>query len=72
MAMSSCPKCDNHFFELVESEPRTSNWKYYYLQCTYCGAVVGFTDYHNLGNLMEKQSEAIKKIAQQLKVVVDL
>ena len=72
MASSTCPKCGNHSFELVEHEPTRSAWKYNYLQCASCGAVVGLTDFFNLGHMLELQAIAIKKIASKLGVHVEL
>jgi hypothetical protein len=72
MAMSSCPKCGGHIFELEERAPSGSNFKPQFVQCASCGAVVGAMDYYNIGSLIHQQNEAIKKIASALNVYVDL
>ena len=45
MAISTCPKCDSHYFEMKEAEPNGSKYKIMFIQCSSCGAVVGTTDY---------------------------
>lgn len=72
MAISKCPNCDNLFFELKEASPTNAAYKYSYVQCAMCGTVVGVTEYLNIGALILKQNEAIKKIARALNVHVDL
>lgn len=54
MAMSSCPKCQNHSFELKANEPQGSKFKIMFIQCTSCGTVVGVTDFYNIPSLLEK------------------
>jgi uncharacterized Zn finger protein len=49
MAISACPKCGNHTFEMKLAEPHNSNYKINLVQCMSCGTVVGVTDYYNLG-----------------------
>lgn len=41
MALSSCPKCEAHQFELKENKPIGSHVSIQLVQCTACGAVVG-------------------------------
>lgn len=53
MARSSCPKCDNHSFELVQGTPTNSKFNFMYIQCSSCGAVVGVMDYYNIGAKLE-------------------
>ncbi|RYZ94261.1 MAG: hypothetical protein EOO68_20595 [Moraxellaceae bacterium] len=55
MAKSTCPKCSNGSFEMVESDNvKDSKFKIMFIQCTSCGAVVGTTDFYNIPNLLEK------------------
>lgn len=54
MAMSTCPKCDSHHFEMKEAEPTGSRFKIMFIQCASCGAVVGVTDFHNIPFLLAK------------------
>jgi uncharacterized Zn finger protein len=72
MAMSSCPKCGNHAFQLQENTPTGSAYKLMFVQCSSCGSVVGVMDYFNIGTLIKQQNEAIKKIAGALNIRVDL
>jgi len=72
MASSTCPKCGNHLFEIKEAEPYNSAFILMFVQCSSCGAVVGAVDYHNIGAMLEKQNEAIKRIARAVNVSVDL
>jgi hypothetical protein len=55
MAMSKCPKCDSHLFEMKQA-PRISgsNFKLNFIQCSSCGAVVGVVDYFNIPILLRK------------------
>ena len=62
MAISACPKCDNTFFELAENSPIGSNFKFMFIQCNSCGAVVGVTDYYNIG-------ETLTEIKQRLDMI---
>lgn len=58
MARSTCIKCGNHQFELVECEPARANYKYNFIQCASCGGVAGVVEaYYNtvlLHKIMEK------------------
>jgi excinuclease UvrABC ATPase subunit len=72
MALSTCPKCENSIFELKENSPRHSNFKYNFVQCSECGAVVGVLDFFNISALLHDQNIAINKIAQHLNIQIDL
>lgn len=72
MALSSCPKCGNHSFEVETVEPMRSNFKLNCVQCSSCGTVVGVLEYLNIGAQILKQNIAIKRIARALNVSVDL
>ena len=54
MAMSSCPKCGAHRFEMKESSPTGSKFRIMFIQCASCGTVVGVTDFYNIPNLLGK------------------
>ena len=64
MALSTCPKCNNQTFEVVEHTPQKSKFKFFFIQCSKCGAVVGTHEYFHLGTL-------IKKFAQKLNINLD-
>ena len=72
MARSTCAKCSGTTFELVENEPVGGKFKYFFVQCNKCGAVIGVQEFFNAGSLLHKQGAAIKKIAAALNVSVDL
>ena len=59
MALSSCPKCTNHSFETVIQEPRGSNFKLIFVQCSSCGAVVGVMEHSNIGYLLGKLAKKL-------------
>jgi len=60
MAISTCTKCGNHNFELVEASPNGSNFKYNFVQCARCGSVVGALDFWNIGSLLEKLAQKLQ------------
>lgn len=63
MAQSSCGKCNNPFFELLENTPNGSNYKLLFVQCTKCGTPIGALDYYNIGaRLSEVETELKDKI----------
>lgn len=64
MANSKCGKCEGSSFEVVNHEPRKSNFKLLFVQCASCGTVVGAMDFHNIGAL-------IYKLAQKLRIDLD-
>lgn len=68
MARSTCPKCEHTGFEIVENEPTNSMYKIIFIQCSKCGAVVGTTDFYNIGERTAEIKEALKKIAQTMGV----
>jgi hypothetical protein len=72
MALSTCIKCVSHTFELVDFESRRSNYKINSAQSTNCGGIAGILEFYDTGVLLNRQDEAIKKIAERLGIVVDL
>jgi hypothetical protein len=54
MAMSTCIKCGHHGFELKEVEPKGSNFKFYFVQCSSCGGVVGVVNRSHLPTMLRK------------------
>lgn len=52
MAVPTCPKCDSRTFETQVFEPRGSRFKLMSVNCTSCGAVVGVTDFWNIGQTL--------------------
>lgn len=72
MALSKCPTCDSHLFEMVRKEPMGSDSELRFVQCAQCGAVVGTLEYASTTRLILQQNTAIEKIARALKVNVEL
>lgn len=70
------PKCSScgalNLFELHELAVNGAQFRMGSIQCRMCGAVVGVVDFYNIGAMLKKQNEAIKKIAQKVGVHVDL
>lgn len=76
MAYSKCPKCDNSSFEIVTTEPKGSNFKLAFVQCSSCGCVVGTMEYYNvgtkvsdLGKKVDNLSHSIDSVSSDLNVV---
>ena len=61
VAISTCAKCGNRFWELVESAPLNAAFKLMFVQCNKCGSVVGVTEYYSVG-------EAVHQLAAKLGV----
>lgn len=59
MAMSSCPKCSNHSFEMKENTPKDSAFKLLFVQCASCGTVVGVQEYFNVSSLIYKLAKKL-------------
>jgi uncharacterized Zn finger protein len=60
VARSTCAKCSGTAFELVENEPKNASFKYFFVQCTACGVVVGVQEYFNAGSILGKIAAALK------------
>jgi hypothetical protein len=56
MAVSTCPKCDGHSFELALFTPLGAGHKLALVQCAGCGAPIGVMD-----PAMGPQIEALRK-----------
>lgn len=71
--MSACPKCDRGTtFKLSTKSPKDSAFKLSFIECSSCGAVVGVMDFHNIGQMLNQQNKALKKIAAAVGVSVTL
>ena len=66
MALTKCIKCGGHYFEVVEHEPRGSNFKNIFVQCSSCGTPVGVMDYYNIGSLMKKQEDKLDELTSKM------
>jgi len=60
MAVSICPKCGSGSFEVIEHSPLHSKFTLLFVQCLYCGAVVGVTNRTDTGKILQKIAEALK------------
>jgi len=59
MALSTCVKCDGHNFEIKEVSPNNGSFKYYFVQCSSCGGVVGVVEYYNTGAILHKLAKKL-------------
>lgn len=71
MPEPTCAKCGNHTFELVESSPLSSNFKFLFLQCAHCGGVAGVLDYLNIGSILTEQNKLLRKMARALNIEIE-
>ena len=67
VASSTCIKCGNHIFELVEQEPINAAFRLNFVQCSSCGGVVGVLDHFNIAQLI---SEFAKKLGARANRIV--
>ncbi len=72
MATSKCGACNSTTFEIKENSPKGSNFKLYVFQCASWGAVVGGFEYQSNNVLLDKLSDAVRKIGRQLNVSTGL
>ena len=72
MAPLTCPKCENHKFEVNSKKLSNYPFKLLFVQCSNCGTVVGVKDEKNIGEMLQQQNDAIKKIAAALNVKLEL
>lgn len=56
---SKCPKCEGTSFEMVEETPKGSRFKFMFVRCSSCKTVVGFTDYYNIGYLIQNLADKL-------------
>lgn len=66
MAVSTCPKCSKSSFELKEHAPSGTKYKFSFIQCSSCGAVVGVTEYMNTYRTLETISNQLQQIIDKL------
>lgn len=56
---SKCGSCNGTTFEIKETKVNKAAFRYNAIQCAGCGAVVSFTEYMYLTDLLEKISEKL-------------
>lgn len=54
MPYPTCPKCENITFALSEGRAAGAAFKFYFIHCTKCGAIVGTQPYTNTEALIER------------------
>ena len=52
MVASKCPKCDSLVFEIAPAEISGARFKFWFIQCAKCGAVVGTHEHAHIGHLI--------------------
>lgn len=74
MATSTCQKCGGTEFEGKEHTPIECNYKYVFIQCASCGAVVGVVNFyhneqliHDLANNLDEIKNKINSLENTLK-----
>ncbi|APB77399.1 K(+)-transporting ATPase subunit C [Paenibacillus polymyxa] len=77
MALSKCVSCGGTFFELKETSPTGSRFKFHFIQCSACGGVVGVVDHtHNgaehteIKRLIEDENNKVKREIQETKDMI--
>jgi hypothetical protein len=68
----NCSKCQTSQFEVSEIRPAGSKFTVSLVHCARCGAVVGALDYASAHARLDKIEEALKRMAQQMKVASGL
>jgi hypothetical protein len=66
--MPACPKCGHQVFALTEIEPMNSRYKMFAVNCASiaCQAVVGVTEYFDLGTVSRKLEAKIEEVEKRL------
>lgn len=64
--LSNCAKCGGGMFKVVEKEPKGSNFKLNFVQCSACNTPIGVLDYYNLGSLIKDQEKTIKNLDHRM------
>ncbi|AEY66496.1 hypothetical protein [Clostridium sp. BNL1100] len=66
MAWSTCPKCNNHNFEVVEKSLAGTNYNLSFVQCLVCGTVVGVTDSNNFDNRLNELENKLSSLSGKI------
>ena len=70
--MSKCGFCDNKSFEIEDNSPKNSSFRYTFIQCDACKAVVGVVEAVNpiaVMNQIKVQLNNIKELVTNLGAV---
>lgn len=69
MAKSSCMKCGNNQFEVVHANDLQGTTRaVLFVQCTYCGSVVGVLDFLNVSVKAERMKNDLRTLAEKILV----
>ncbi len=66
MAWSTCPKCNNHNFEVVEKSLVGINFNLSFVQCLVCGTVVGVTESNNFDNRLKELENKLSGLSDKM------
>jgi predicted nucleic-acid-binding Zn-ribbon protein len=69
MAMSTCGKCGSYSFELSEVSASGAAFKYYFIQCSSCGAPAAAVEYNNTSQGIENLENHLKRIEGMLETI---
>lgn len=72
MATSTCPKCGRSSFEVKQATPLGSNFYLWFVQCSFCGAVVASQEADNIGALLADHKKLLKDLESRLERVEHL
>ena len=64
--IAKCGHCDGTLTKIAEIEPSGSQFKQVAICCSSCNAILGTTDYFNVGNLVKSQEKEIASLKQQV------
>lgn len=63
---TKCPKCEKSNFELVEDFPTHSNFKHYYMRCSFCKTFLAAFPFLETNVLVDNLHNDVKKIKSKL------
>lgn len=71
MATPTCPKpnCSSTSFEHATVTPKGSRYKFSFICCASCGAVVGVLDSENIGQAVAALDRTVKDIERTLQTL---
>lgn len=59
-SQTKCPKCENTQFEFVEDFPTYSQFKMFYMRCSYCKTFLQAIPYDDTNTLIKKLSLSLR------------
>lgn len=67
MAISKCSGCGSSYFEIKAVEPRGSQYKLFFVQCSSCGIPVSTEDYYNTGAQLETTQKKLDELDARIR-----